>query len=98
MSCHRLGARWLRTAVLDLDLHEGRHLSTADGALIRLHAHYLRALDAQAHVAARQHHSVLGGREADDALSLGLVGDVCRGVIHSVDVVHVEDSVVVLCV
>jgi hypothetical protein len=42
-------------AILDLDLHEAGHLSPAYRALVGLHPHDLRALYAQAHVAAREH-------------------------------------------
>lgn len=82
--------------LLDLDLHEAGDGRPADGALVGLHAHDLRALDAEAHVAAGQHHGVLRGCEADHALALGLVRDVRRCVVDAVDVVQVEDRVVVL--
>jgi hypothetical protein len=64
-------------AILDLEFHEAGYLGAAYGALFGLHPHDLRALDAQAHVAARKHHGVLGHCETHHALSLRLICDVC---------------------
>lgn len=47
-------------------------------------------------MAARKHHGVFCGGEADHALTLSFIRDVGRGVVYTVDVVHVEDSIVVL--
>lgn len=71
-------------------------MRAAYGALVRLHAHYLAALDAQAHVSAGQHHRVLSHCEADHALSLRLIRYVGGGVVDTVDVIQVKDRVVVL--
>jgi hypothetical protein len=82
--------------ILDLDLHEAGHLGAAYGALVGLHPHDLRALNAQAHVAAREHHGVLGHSEAHHALSLGLICDVCCRVVNTVNIIELEDRVIVL--
>ena len=82
--------------ILDLDLHEAGHLGAAYGALVGLHPHDLRALNAQAHVAAREHHGVLCHRETHHALSLGLICDVCCRVVNTVNVIELKDSVIVL--
>jgi hypothetical protein len=47
-------------------------------------------------VPAGEHHCVLGRREADDALTLGLVCDVSRRIVDTVDVAQVEDRIVIL--
>ena len=83
-------------AIFDLDLHKAGHLGAAYGALVGLHPHDLRALYAQAHVAAREHYGVLGHCETHHALSLGLICDVCCRVIDPVDVVELEDRIIVL--
>jgi hypothetical protein len=83
-------------AILDLDLHKAGNLGAAYRTLVGLHPHDLRALNAQAHVAAREHHGVLSHCEAHHALSLGLICDVRCRVIDPVDVVELEDRVIVL--
>ena len=83
-------------AILDLDLHKAGHLGAAYGALVGLHPHDLRALYAQTHVAAREHHGVLGHCETHHTLSLGLICDVRCRVINPVDIVELEDCVIVL--
>jgi hypothetical protein len=97
--CSHLSRCWVwwiqGIAVLYLDLHEGADLCTANGTLVRLNAHDLGALNAQAHVATGENHCVLGRGKANNALSLSLISDVCRSVIHTIDVVHVKDCVVV---
>ena len=71
-------------------------MSSADGTLVCLHAYDLRALNAEAHVAAGQHDSVLGRREADHALPLRLIRNVSSRVVDPVDVAQVKNRVVVL--
>jgi hypothetical protein len=85
-----------RRPLLDLDLHEAGDCGPANGALVGLHADNLRALNAQTHVAAREHHCILSSCEANDTLSLSLVRDIGSCVVDAVDVVQVKDRVVVL--
>jgi hypothetical protein len=47
-------------------------------------------------VSARKHNSVFGGSEADYTLTLCLICDVGCGIVYAVDVVHLEDSIVIL--
>lgn len=68
---------------------------SADGALVGLHAHYLTAVDAEAHVSAREHYCVLGVSVAHHAFSLALVGQIGRVVVDSINVIEVHDLVVV---
>ena len=90
---HRLILRLM--FILNLDLHEARHLCSANRAFVSLHPHYLRALNAQAHVSAWQHHRVFGCRIAYHTLSLRLIRDVSCAVIDSIDVAQIEYGVVV---
>ena len=58
---------------LERDFQKGFHLSSADGALVGLCPQHLRALVAQAHVAAGQKRRVPRLRHADDALGANVV-------------------------
>ena len=78
------------------DVQKRGNLSSANRTLIGLHSDYLRALNAQAHVPAGEHHGVLGGRETHHTFSLRLICDVRCRVIDTVDVVQLENRVVVL--
>lgn len=60
-----------------------------------MHSHDLAAVDAEAHVSARQHDCVLVGRVADHTLLLTLVLQIGGIVVDSIDVVEVHDLVVV---
>jgi len=82
-------------AVFNLDLHEATDLSSADGAFVSLHPHDLRALNAQTHVSAGQHNSVLSGRVANHTLPLSLISDVRSVVVYPIDIIQVENSVIV---
>jgi hypothetical protein len=53
-------------------------------------------LNAKAHVSAWKHHSVFGGSEADDALTLCLICDIGCGIVYAIDVIHLKDSIVIL--
>ena len=70
-------------------------MRTANGTLVVLHAHDLTAVNAEAHVAAWQHYSILLGSVADDALALTLVVEIGLVGTISVDVVQVHYLVVV---
>jgi hypothetical protein len=47
-------------------------------------------------VSAWENDCIFGSCEANDALSLGLIRNVGRCVVHTIDIVHVEDRVVIL--
>ena len=47
-------------------------------------------------MSARQHHCVFGSGEAHDTLTLGFISNVGCGVVNAVDIVHLEDSIVIL--
>jgi hypothetical protein len=47
-------------------------------------------------VSAWKHHCVFGGSEADDTLTLCLICDIGSGVVYAIEVVHLEDSIVIL--
>lgn len=78
-----------------LYLQKAADCSTADRAFVRLHPYYLRAVDAQAHVSARQHHGVLVCRVADHALLLTFISQISGSVVNSENVVQVHNLVVV---
>lgn len=84
---------------LDLDLEEGFHVASADGALVGLEAQHPCALVAHAHVPTREDGGVSGLRHADDALTTAVVIQVIRlcrvggapgGLVDAVDLLQLE--------
>ena len=71
------------------DLQKATHLSSADGALICLHSHYLTAVNTQAHVSTGEHNRVFCRSVAHNALLLGVVHQIGGRVINFIDVVEV---------
>ena len=76
-------------------MQEGADLGPANWALVRLHSDDLAAVDAEAHVAARQHDRVFGGGVADDALLLTLVSQVGGAVIDPVDIIQIHNLIII---
>ena len=76
-------------------MQEATNGGPADRALVGLHPYDLAAVDAEAHVPAGENHSVLGGRVADHTFLLGLVSDVGRSVVDSINIIEVHNLIIV---
>lgn len=70
-------------------------MGPTDGTLIGLHPHNLRTPDAQAHVSARKHNSILRVCIAHHTLLLCIISQVGSRVVYAVNIIHVEDVVIV---
>ena len=76
-------------------MKEAAHGGPADWTLVGLHPHNLTAVDAEAHVSAREDHCVLGGSVAHHAFSLALVSNVSSIVVDAVNIIQVHNLIVV---
>jgi hypothetical protein len=76
-------------------VEETAHSCSANRTLVCLHPHNLRAVDAQAHVSAGQHHGIFVGCIADDAFFLAFIDEISRKVVDAVNVIEVHNLIVV---